>query len=312
MNHRNFSGAGAALPLLLVLAGSFVTGCRDIEAIDPPPDLASLTADERARVILGERLFSDPGLSGDGTVACASCHAIADGGDDGRAVSIGIAEQAGRRNAPTVLNTVFKEHLFWDGRAGSLEQQALGPLRAADEMGATDEQVVAYLAADPTYVAGFEEAFGPGRISMTAVAVAIAAYERRLVTPSRVDAFLNGDEGALDGREERGMDFFRGNCAFCHDGPGIGGQRFERLGDQIPWPKGRSADLGRYEVTGNEDDKLVFAVPQLRNVAHTAPYFHDGSVATLEEAVELMGRHQLGEELDDEQIDDVVAFLKAL
>jgi cytochrome c peroxidase len=108
------------------------------------------------------------------------------------------------------------------------------------------------------------------------------------------------------------MDFFRGNCAFCHDGPGVGGRRFEKLGDQVPWPAERSTDLGRFEITGDEDDKLVFAVPQLRNVARTAPYFHDGSVETLEEAVELMGRHQLGLELTRQEIDDVVAFLEAL
>ncbi len=302
-----------ALHALVLAASALGTGaCRDIEAIEPAPELGSLGAADRARVELGRRLFFDTGLSGDGTVACASCHLIAEGGDDGRSVSVGVAEQTGRRNAPTVLNASLKEHLFWDGRAGSLEQQALGPLRAENEMGATDEAVLAYLGADPTYVADFDAAFGADGISMTTVVLALAAFERQLVTPSRVDDFLNGDESALDERERRGMDFFRGNCAFCHDGPGVGGRRFEKLGDQVPWPAERTTDLGRFEITGDEDDKLVFAVPQLRNVARTAPYFHDGSVETLEEAVELMARHQLDMELTKDEIDDVVAFLEAL
>jgi cytochrome c peroxidase len=120
--------------------------------------------------------------------------------------------------------------------------------------------------------------------------------------------------GPADGplRETRGLDFFRGNCAFCHDGTGFGGRRFEKLGDEVAWPTARSQDAGLFDLTGDDDDRLVFVVPQLRNVARTAPYFHDGSVETLEEAVVLMGRHQLGEELEPDVVSDVVAFLGAL
>lgn len=274
--------------------------------------METLSDSDRARVELGQRLFFDPLLSADQTISCASCHIPASGGSDQRALPVGVGGQTGRRNAPSVLNVAFKQHLFWDGRADTLEQQSLMPLRASNEMGAEDSDVLDYLKGDADYVAAFAAAFPDQDISMTQVASAFAAYERQLVTPSRVDAFLKGDEQALDEQEQRGMSFFRGNCAFCHDGPGVGGQRFEKLGDELDWPADRSADLGRFEVTGEEGDKLVFAVPQLRNVARTAPYFHDGSVATLEEAVRLMGRHQLGEELTDAQIADIVAFLEAL
>lgn len=309
---RSLGGLRVAALTLVVAASTGLAGCRDIEAIEAPPPESSLSAREKARVALGQRLFFDARLSADGTVACASCHVPTEGGDDGRAVSSGIAEQKGRRNAPTVLNVAFKEHLFWDGRAGTLELQSLMPLRAADEMGADDATLLALLEGDDDYRRAFADAFDEGEASMKNIAVAIAAYERRLVAPSRVDAFLAGDEGALDAREQRGMSYFRSNCAFCHDGPGIGGRRFEKLGDETPWPVERTRDLGRYEITGDESDKLVFAVPQLRHVADTAPYFHDGSVETLEEAVELMARHQLGEELTDDEIADIVAFLKAL
>ncbi len=300
--------------LLALTFGTLITsvGCRDIERIEPPLGLEQLAELDRARVELGQRLFFDKALSRDGTISCASCHDPSAAGVDGAQVSIGIDGRRGRRNAPTVLNVGFKAHLFWDGRASTLEEQSLMPLRNPDEMGADDEDVLAYLRSDQRYVGSFAFAFPTLGITMDAVASALAAYQRQLVTPSRVDDYLGGDESALDAAEQRGLDFFRANCAFCHDGPGIGGQRLEKLGDQVPWPADRSQDLGRFEVTGDDGDRLVFAVPQLRNVARTAPYFHDGSVETLEEAVELMGRHQVGEELSEQTIQDVVAFLTAL
>lgn len=294
-----------------MLVGLSAVGCRDIEAIERV-SIEELDATERARVELGQRLFFDPALSADGTVSCASCHLPNDGGDDGRGRSVGVAGQEGRRNAPTVLNVGFKQHLFWDGRAETLEQQALMPLFADDEMAADPSVVEAYLTDDPLYPGMFEAAFPGLSPSVDLVAVAIASYERVLVTPSRVDAYLLGDETALSETEVRGMDYFRGNCAFCHDGPGVGGQRFARLGEERPFPKDRQTDLGLFELTGDEGDKMTFVIPQLRNVGRTAPYFHDGSVETLEEAVELMARHQLGEELDDATIADVAAFLRAL
>lgn len=298
---------------LLVLAVALgAVACRDIDAIEAATPLDDLSRVDRARVDLGKRLFGDRALSADGTVSCASCHAVAEGGADVTPVSMGVASQLGTRNAPTVLNAGLKQHLFWDGRADTLEEQALGPLRAEQEMGAKDEDVLAYLRGDPSYAAAFATAFPDAPVDMSAVAAALATYQRQLVTPSRVDAFLLGDEAALDATEQRGMAFFRSNCAFCHDGPGVGGQRFEKLGDEEPWPEDRSQDLGRFEVTHDDGDRLVFAVPQLRNVGRTAPYFHDGSVETLEEAVRLMGKHQLGEELTPDVVADVAAFLRAL
>jgi cytochrome c peroxidase len=298
------------LSLALLLLGAY--GCRDIEAIDAPPALEDLSRHDRARVELGQRLFFDPLLSADGSVSCASCHAPESAGADPRRVSIGVAGASGRRNAPSVFNVGYKEHLFWDGRANALEEQALIPLRAEGEMGAKDEDVLAYLAADAGYVTAVERAFPGEPLGIQHVARAIAAYERQLSAPSRVDAYLTGDESALNAAETRGAEFFRSNCAFCHDGPGVGGQRFEKLGDDTPWPADRTDDLGRFEVTGDDSDKLVFAVPQLRNVARTAPYFHDGSVETLEDAVRLMAKHQLGMSLADDDVADVVAFLSAL
>lgn len=288
-----------------------LVGCRDIEAIERV-SLDDLDTTERARIDLGQRLFFDPALSADGTVSCASCHLPSDGGDDGRRVGVGVAGQEGRRNAPTVLNVGFKQHLFWDGRAETLEEQALMPLFADDEMAADRSTVEAYLAGDPLYPGMFAEAFPGMPPTIDLVAMAIASYERALVAPSRVDAFLLGEEAALSETEVRGMDYFRSNCAFCHDGPGVGGQRFARLGEEVPFPRDRQDDQGLFERTGDEGDKMTFVIPQLRNVGRTAPYFHDGSVETLEEAVELMARHQLGEELDDKTIADVAAFLRAL
>lgn len=301
----------AALGLSLVTSLAAL-GCRDIEAIEAPPALEVLAPVDRARVELGQKLFFDPLLSADKTVSCASCHIPEAGGSDQRTVSVGVDGRLGRRNAPSVLNVAFKQHLFWDGRADTLEEQSLIPLRAENEMAAKDEDVLDYLRHDEAYSAAFAAAFPGATITMSEVASAFAAYERQLVTPSRVDAFLAGDELALSAQEQRGMDFFRANCAFCHDGPGVGGQRFEKLGDEVDWPAERSKDLGRFEVTGEEGDKLVFAVPQLRNVGRTPPYFHDGSVATLDEAVRLMGKHQLGQELTDSEVADIVSFLEAL
>jgi cytochrome c peroxidase len=300
--------AVSGLALALVSA---LSGCRAIEAIEPI-DLSVLADRERAQVDLGQALFFDPQLSSDGLVSCASCHVPSQGGDDDKPVAVGVLGQTGPRNSPTVLNVGFKELLFWDGRASTLEEQALMPLFADNEMAADEQAVLDYLGSDARYQALFTAAYSDNAVSLERVAQAIASYERALVAPSRVDRYLLGDEAALNATEQRGLDFFQGNCAFCHDGPGVGGRRFEVLGDEEPWPEAKRHDRGLFELTGDPDDEMVFVVPQLRNVSRTAPYFHDGSVETLAEAVELMGRHQLGEELTQGEIDDLVAFLEAL
>jgi cytochrome c peroxidase len=281
-------------------------GLAPIDVVDP----AALPPQEAAEVAFGRALFFDAGLSGAGDVSCASCHAPEAHGADGRATSIGTEGAVLRRNAPSVLNAALKSRQFWDGRSDTLEDQALGPLLAPDEMGGSEAGIVARVV---DHWADEQAAAYPDTApSLDQVARALAAYQRTLPTPARFDRFLQGDRAAMTDQEVRGLRFFRQNCAFCHNGAGVGGNNLEVLGDAVPWPADRRADLGRYETTGDPADEMVFVVPSLRNVTQTAPYFHDGSVETLEEAVRLMGKHQLGETLDEATIDDVVAFLGAL
>jgi cytochrome c peroxidase len=293
-----------------LLALSALVGCADIQPI-AAIDLDALPAQERAQVDLGRALFFDEALSRAGDVSCGTCHQPENYGAEALPTSIGTGGVELRRNAPSVFNAALKDLQFWDGRATTLEEQALGPLLAEDEMNADPAAVEAHVASN--YGAAFAMAFPDATApTLDHVASALAAYQRTLPTPSRVDRYLNGDIDALSELEIAGLRQFRADCAFCHSGDGAGGDSFERLGDQIAWPSDRQDDLGRFEVTGNERDRMVFVVPSLRNVAQTAPYFHDGSVETLEEAVELMGHHQLGTRLPESEVTALVAFLQAL
>jgi len=284
-------------------------GRQPILPLPPVPDLPA------EKVALGERLFFDKRLSADDTIACASCHDFARGGADRLPRSVGVGGRTGNVNAPTVFNAALQFAQFWDGRAATLEEQAAGPVHNPVEMASSWEQVIPKLRAD----AGYREAFArlyPQGISGATIVDAIAAYERTLLTPSRFDRYLRGDEGALDALEKTGyrrfLDF---GCASCHQGRLLGGnmyQRFGVLGDYFGSRPASEANLGRYNVTGREEDRHVFKVPGLRNVAVTAPYFHDGSVASLEEAVILMGRYQLGRELSGQDVTAIVAFLHSL
>lgn len=298
---------GAILALALICGGA----CRGIEPIEAPP---TLDGPELARAQLGQRLFFEGALARDGDTACASCHAAKHGGGDGQPTSTGVDEQVGRRNAPSVYNASLKFRQFWDGRGEDLDRQALGPLFSPEEMDMDEALVQQRLRASPSYEEAFAAAFpgDPDPVRATNVSRALAAYMRQLAWPGRVDRFLAGEESALTALERRGYEDFTGNCAFCHDGPGVGGQRFEKLGEEQPWPWQPGEDRGREEITGEPGDRLVFVVPSLRHVAQTAPYFHDGSVATLEEAIRLMGKHQLGESLSPERVDALAAFLRAL
>jgi cytochrome c peroxidase len=272
--------------------------------VDPPA-----TAQEEAQRTLGHRLFFDTSLSGAGDVSCASCHAPERYGTDGKATSIGTGGAVGARNAPSTFNAALKRWQFWDARADSLEAQAEGPLFAPDEMGTSPEALVDYVAA--SYPDLLESAYPQAEsVEVDHVTLALAAYQRTLPAPSRFDRYLRGDRSALHPTEREGLQLFRNNCAFCHTGEGIGGARQRVLGDEEPWPN--QDDLGRFQVTGDDRDRMVFVVPSLRNVAQTAPYFHDGSVATLDEAVRLMARHQLGERMPDNEVSAIVAFLGAL
>jgi cytochrome c peroxidase len=290
--------------------GLGLLGCSELESISNP-DPADLDPTELARVRLGHGLFFDPGLSVAGDVSCASCHKPETFGTDGLARSEGTGGAIGRRNAPSVFNAALKARQFWDGRADTLEEQAAGPIFAAGEMGHDAEGVLEHVG--DVWAEEFQQAFpGEPGPTMEQVTLALAAYEEMLPRRSRFDRFLDGDRGALDRQERRGYRLFRFNCAFCHTGAGIGGTEFRKLGEEVPWPEDRRGDQGRFEVTGDPDDRMKFMVPSLRNVAETGPWFHDGSVESLEEAVRLMGRHQLDRGFSDAQVGAVVAFLKTL
>ncbi|CAI8915903.1 cytochrome-c peroxidase [Methylocaldum szegediense] len=312
----------------LVLAGASTTAAAiEWQAL---PSKAPEPADNPstpAKVELGKMLYHDPRLSSSGTVSCNSCHNVMGGGDDNRGGSVGVRGQVGGRSAPTVWNAAFNSVQFWDGRAPSLEAQAKGPVTNPIEMGMKSwDDVVARLKAIPGYVQAFSAAFG-GNDSITAdnAAKAIAAYERTLITPnSAYDKYVNGDKNAMTEQQVRGMNTFAEvGCVSCHSGPAFNGpQQPEGTGFFMKFPTYQngyleaqynfSKDLGRYDVTKNEADKHMFKVPTLRNVALTAPYFHNGKVKTLEDAVKIMAKLQLNKDLTKEQTDDIVAFLNAL
>jgi len=284
------------------------------EPLAPLPPVGSV---DPKRVALGRRLFHEPALSSDGKVACASCHDLATGGDDGRPLPIGSGGKVGTVNALTVYNAALNLAQFWDGRATSLEAQAGAPLTNPNEMATTWPRILAVLNADPGYVAAFTGAFTDG-ISEKNVRAAIADFERTLITTgSPFDRFLGGDQQALGPEQKKGYETFKSvGCVACHQGANVGGNMYQRFGVLGDYFKDRGnvteADYGRYNVTKNESDRFVFRVPSLRNVEHTAPYFHDGSAPTLTRAVEVMARYQLGRKLATEQISSIVAFLTSL
>lgn len=268
------------------------------------------------KAALGQRLFFDRRLSRDDTISCASCHNFALGGADRQPVSLGMAGRRGNINAPSVFNTSLHVAWFWDGRANSLQEQAAGPVHNPVEMDSSWDAVVAKLKEDIFYRTAFARLY-PDGISGANIADAIAHYERTLLTPnSRFDRFLLGDKDALSSLERTGYwRFLELGCASCHQGVGIGGNMFQRFGvmaDYFADHPPTKADLGRYNVTGREEDRHVFKVPSLRNVALTAPYFHDASTATLEDAVTIMARYQLGRELPTEDLQALAAFLRSL
>lgn len=267
-----------------------------------------------AQVSLGRALFYEPLLSDGHDVSCNSCHALNAWGADGRRVSLGHDGRAGTRNAPTVYNAAGHIVQFWDGRAADVEEQAKGPILNPIEMGMPDSAaVLAHLRASPMYVAAFRAAFPSERepISYDNVGHAIGAFERGLVTPSPWDRFLAGDSTALTTEQRKGLRaFLNAGCQGCHAGAYVGGDRFMKAGLVNAWPS--QADSGRYQVTKDPKNLFFFKVPSLRNIANTGPYFHDGSVADLSEAVRMMAHHQLGKELTPDQVQAIVTYLGSL
>ncbi len=270
------------------------------------------------RVDLGAMLFFDPRMSRSGLFSCQSCHNIGMAGVDGLETSIGHGWQQGPRNSPTMLNAVYNIAQFWDGRAADLAEQAKGPVQAGVEMNNTPDNLLATISSMPGYVDAFKAAFPDEAepISFDNFAAAIESFEATLITPdSRFDLFLNGDDGAMTDQEKRGLAAFMDTgCAGCHAGVNFGGQEYypfgliERPGGSV-LPEG---DRGRFEVTQTADDAYVFRAAPLRNIALTAPYFHSGVVWDLAEAVEVMSSAQLGTELSDDEVADIVAFLGTL
>jgi cytochrome c peroxidase len=268
------------------------------------------------KVALGKRLFFDARLSHNDTIACASCHQLDRGGSDRQPVSTGIDGRKGGVNAPTVFNSSLNFVQFWDGRAASLEEQAAGPVHNPLEMASNWAEVIAKLSRDEGYRQEFKRIYPQG-MSGESIVDAIATYERTLLTPnSPFDRYLAGDKAALNPLERSGYQrFLDYGCASCHQGAGLGGNMFQRFGVMDSYLKdgaGRQADLGRFNVSGLEQDKNVFKVPSLRNVAVTPPYFHDGSAESLEQAVIIMGRYQLGREFSGDDVNALVAFLRTL
>jgi cytochrome c peroxidase len=277
--------------------------------IPSPPD-NPLT---KEKVELGKKLYYEPRLSLSGIISCNTCHNLAIYGTDLVETSLGHKFQTGGKNSPTVLNAGFHVAQFWDGRAKDLEEQAKGPILNPVEMAMPNpELVVERLKSIDSYVVEFKKAF-PGDknpVNFDNVAKAIAAFERTLTTPSRFDDFLKGNTKALNSKEKEGLKLFIDKgCVSCHYGIALGGEMFATFGVVRPYPYQDPKDLGRFNVTKNEDDKYVYKVPSLRNVTQTYPYFHDGKVWDLREAIKIMGDTELGITLTEEEIDKIVMFL---
>lgn len=268
---------------------------------------------------LGSRLFHDPRLSGDNSISCASCHLLNKGGVDNLATSTGVDGQKGGINAPTVFNAVFNVEQFWDGRAVDLQQQAGGPPLNPVEMASTSwEDIIAKLQQDPQLTQDFAQVYPQG-YSEDTITDAIAEFEKTLTTPnSPFDHYLKGETQALTTSQQKGLALFQQNkCDTCHVGKNIGGQSYEFLGLKSDYFADRQKeqttdDLGRFNVTNDPRDMHRFKTPSLRNIALTAPYFHDAQAKDLHQAVELMLKYQVGTQLPEQDINDIVAFLESL
>jgi len=267
-----------------------------------------------AKETLGRMLYYEPRLSKGQSISCNSCHMLDKYGVDLQPTSDGHKGQLGDRNSPTVYNAAGHFVQFWDGRAADVEEQAKGPVMNPVEMAMPSEKrVVAVLKSMPEYVALFKKAFPEDKdpVNYGNMARAIGVFERKLVTPSRWDKFLKGDSQALTNDEKTGFNLFmETGCQACHMGTYLGGAMYQILGLAKPWPD--TSDPGREKVTGNPVDRMMFKVPGLRNVAETKPYYHNGKMQTLEQAVLAMAEYQLGKKLRESQVRSLITFLKTL
>ena len=284
------------------------------EALKPLPPVPALDA---AKVELGRQLFNEPRLSVNNTLSCASCHHLEAGGADNRPFSVGFDGKPVEINTPSVFNASLNFKQFWNGRVDTLEAQVEQVVISPVEMGSDWKTVVQNLAALPVYQNAFKQTY-PDGVTAANVQNALATYERTLLTPnSRFDQYLLGNTEILTIQEKYGYQRFKDcGCIACHQGVNIGGNMFQKFGVMGDYFKARGnpveSDLGRYLLTKDEEDRHVFKVPSLRNVAVTAPYFHDASAKTLAEAVDVMFKYQLGRNPSQDDKDLIIQFLKTL
>lgn len=283
---------------------------------EPIPPLPLKTEADPDKAALGDLLFNDKRLSVDNTLSCASCHALNKGGADRSAVATGVNGQQGPINTPTVFNAANNFRQFWNGRAASLKEQAGGPVTNPKEMGSNWPLVLGKLKQDPKLVAQFNKLY-PNGITSDNIQDAIATFETTLITPnSKFDLYLRGNKSILSQAELKGYQLFKANCVSCHAGPNLGGLSYEKMGRRADYFAARGnlteADYGLYNFTHKAEDKYKFKVPTLRNIAQTAPYFHDASAKTLEDAVRKMGKYQAGKNFSDQEVADITAFLRTL
>ncbi|AXH08451.1 cytochrome B6 [Malaciobacter halophilus] len=293
--------------IILILLPILLLNCKEL--ILP---IKSTESYDLQKALLGKKLFFDKRLSKDNTISCASCHDLEKGGDDNRDFSLGVNNKKGEVNSPTVFNSRYNFTQFWNGRARDLKEQVSGPIHNPVEMGSSLDEALEKLKKDDYYNKQFKIVFKDGLTKKNLVD-AIAEFEGALITPdSKFDRYLKGDKKALSKDELEGYKLFKQNgCISCHNGINIGGNLFQKMGILKEY-KSKVGNLGRYEVTKDIEDKNYFKVPTLRNINKTAPYFHDASAKTLEDAVAIMIEYQLGMQASKDEIDKIVKFLKTL
>lgn len=279
--------------------------------ISPIPLNVEVDANKAA---LGEKLFNETLLSVNNKVACSTCHDLQQGGAVNEATTLGVTDERGVRNVPTIFNVGFNFSYFWDGRAKTLAAQIEDVLLNPIEMGNSWQALEKKLNNEPFYVEQFLRVYGT-RATRTAIIDALVAFQTTLTTPdSRFDQYIRGDESALTEQEVQGYELFQTmGCVACHQGVNAGGNLYQKLGVFKAYQAvNNTRDMGRFSITQKEEDKYVFKVPSLRNIELTAPYLHDGSIASLEEVVSIMGEYQLGRNLSDAEVEKLAAFLRTL
>ncbi|WP_395198894.1 cytochrome-c peroxidase [Vibrio cidicii] len=299
--------------LAIAISSVFSTSALSSNRSEPVTPIAPAQEIHLGKAELGKKLYFDPRLSKSGFISCNSCHNLSMGGSDNLKTSIGHNWQQGPINSPTVLNSSLNIAQFWDGRAADLKEQAGGPIANPGEMAFTHTLAIDVLQSIPQYVNEFKLVFGKEKIDIDQVTDSIAEFEKTLVTPnSRFDQWLMGDDNAITQAELEGYQLFKNSgCVACHNGSALGGTSFQKMGLIEPYQTANSAE-GLSAVTGKDADRFKFKVPTLRNVALTYPYFHDGEAQTLTEAVDIMGRLQLGRTFTSDENQKIVAFLYTL